>query len=716
MAPGSSERDADRGSGLRAGTTVGGGGILERHRLWSGYLVFGFLLVALYYALPIFVGGIPLRVLVYCAVSASAAVAVWWGVARNRPRPRAAWVLLGLSQAVYALADAAFYTAHYVLGRTDYPSIADALYLAHYPLVVAGLVVLVRARRSGRDLAGLLDAASLTVVAALLSWVFVLGPQTRLGTSPLVEATSVAYPLMDLVLLLVALRLVFGSGPRGGPFVLLTGWLAAILTADTVYVLQRLARTYEAGNFLDAVWLTGNLALGACALHPAMSRLGLPAEEPEPRLSALRLALPSAVALVGPAVLLVEHVDGERRNVPVIAACCAVLFALGAARLAGMAVDQRLLATTDSLTLLRSRRYFEARLADEVAAARRSGRPLAVVILDVDRFKSINDRFGHPAGDRVLVEVAGRLRAVLRAVAGPDPVLARYGGEEFALVVTGREAEDPTRLAERLRHGVSRHPVVVDDRTSITVTVSAGTAVFEPRHGSAPALVSAADHALYRAKGAGRDRVVAGGAPPREDALGDYLDQVADLVDLRLACPGRSLAIAGWARTVAAHLDLPPARVRTAHRAGRLLDVGLVVLPEELLVRPGPLTERQWELLRSHPDSGARLAAVLPGDEEVVAAIREHHERWDGTGYPAGLAGEAIGVEARVLAVCDAWAAMRADHPYRGALTREQAVAELRAGRGTQFDPHLVDVFLDLLDRGDVGDLAAGLSARTRAP
>ncbi|MBP2335108.1 diguanylate cyclase (GGDEF)-like protein [Saccharothrix coeruleofusca] len=662
--------------------------------------------MALYYALPVPAGGVPSRVLVYCAVSASAAVAVWWGVVRHRPRPRAAWVLLGLSQAVYALADTAFYTAHYVFGQTRYPFVADVLYLAHYPLVVAGLVVLVRARRSGRDLAGLLDAASLTVVAALLSWVFVLGPQTRLGTSPLVEAASVAYPLMDLVLLLVALCLVFGSGPRGAPFVLLTGWLAAILTADTAYVLQRLAGTYEAGNFLDAVWLAGNLALGACALHPAMSGLGLPAEAPEPRLSAPRLALPSAGALVGPAVLLVEHAKGEWRDVPVIAACCAVLFALGAARLAGMAVDQRRLATTDSLTLLRSRRYFEARLADDVAAARRSGVPLGVVILDVDRFKSVNDRFGHPAGDRVLVEVADRLRAV----AGPGAVLARYGGEEFAVVVTGPQAEDPSGLAERLRDGVSRRPVRLDDRTSITVTVSAGTAVFEPRHDSAQALVSAADRALYLAKGSGRDRVVAGGAVSPEDPLGGYLDQVADLVDLRLACPGRSLAIAEWARTVAGHLDLPPARVRTAGRAGRLLDVGLAVLPEELLVRPGPLTEREWELLRAHPDSGARLVAVLPEEGEVVAAIRGHHERWDGSGYPEGLAGEEIGVEARVLAVCDAWAAMRADHPYRGALSREQAVAELRAGRGTQFDPRLVDVFLDLVERGAVGDLAAGLA------
>ncbi|MEU4745662.1 diguanylate cyclase, partial [Actinosynnema sp. NPDC023658] len=203
-----------------------------------GYLVFGLLSIAVYYALPIFVGTLPLRVVVYCAVSTSAALAVWWGVRRNRAEPRAPWLVLCLSQLVYALADTSFYTSHYVLHETGYPSIADAFYLAHYPLVVVGLLMLIRQRRSDRDLPSLLDSVSLTVVAGLLSWVFVLGPQTRLGTPVLVEMVSLAYPLMDLVLLLVSLRLLFGGGRRDAAFVLLALWLAAILTADTLYELQ----------------------------------------------------------------------------------------------------------------------------------------------------------------------------------------------------------------------------------------------------------------------------------------------------------------------------------------------------------------------------------------------------------------------------------------------------------------------------------------------
>ncbi|MFD7660966.1 HD domain-containing phosphohydrolase, partial [Actinosynnema sp. NPDC059797] len=249
---------------------------------------------------------------------------------------------------------------------------------------------------------------------------------------------------------------------------------------------------------------------------------------------------------------------------------------------------------------------------------------------------------------------------------------------------------------------------------SVTVTLSAGTAAFAPHHGTASALVSAADRALYLAKDLGRDRAVAGGtsvAEHREDVAVDYLDQVADLVDLRVASPGRSLAIAEWARTVAERLERDATEVRTARRAGRLLDVGMIVLPDDLLTESGPLTDQQWHLLHEHPDSGARMVGVLPDHADVAEVIRQHHERWDGAGYPNGLRGERIRIEARVLSVCDAWAAMRADRPHRRALTHEQAVRELRVGRGARFDPHLVDVFLELLDERAVGDLATGPAA-----
>ena len=143
---------------------------------------------------------------------------------------------------------------------------------------------------------------------------------------------------------------------------------------------------------------------------------------------------------------------------------------------------------------------------------------------------------------------------------------------------------------------------------------------------------------------------------------------------------------------------------------GRLHDVGKIVVPDAILTRAGPLGEDEWLLLRQHPDHRCRLAGLVPGLSVVAEVIRQHHERYDGTGYPDRLRGTGIRLEARILAVCDSFAAMRADRPYRSALTedraREELREELRAGRGSQFDPDVVDLFLDLHERGLVGDLS----------
>jgi two-component system cell cycle response regulator len=139
--------------------------------------------------------------------------------------------------------------------------------------------------------------------------------------------------------------------------------------------------------------------------------------------------------------------------------------------------------------------------------------------------------------------------------------------------------------------------------------------------------------------------------------------------------------------------------------AGRLHDIGKIVIPEAILTKPGPLTEDEWRLMREHTNYGFRLARTVPGFSAVAHVIRQHHERYDGNGYPQGLAGNAIRREARLLAVYDVWAAMLADRPYQAALTPSKAREELRRGRGTQFDPDVVDLFLDLQRAGRVGTL-----------
>jgi diguanylate cyclase (GGDEF)-like protein/putative nucleotidyltransferase with HDIG domain len=334
-----------------------------------------------------------------------------------------------------------------------------------------------------------------------------------------------------------------------------------------------------------------------------------------------------------------------------------------------------------------------------------------VLIVDVDHFKSINDRYGHPAGDWALIEIADRLRAATR----PGDVLARYGGEEFALLVPGAGPAELAAIAERIRHHVSGSPVAVPCGTFVVVTVSVG-AVSYPHHGQNPAdLVAAADRALYRAKALGRDRVAIGEpslpTPTLDSGLAgrapmvDFLRRVSDEIDTSLSGYEHSTAISRWAANLATRLGQDDTVVWRTELAGRLHDIGKIVVPEAILGKPAALTESEWLLMRQHPDHGARLARLVPGFDGVAETIRQHHERFDGTGYPDRLAGNGIRVEARILAVCDSWAAMRSDRPYQAALSEEQARDELWGGRGSQFDPDLVDLFLALHEQGLIGDL-----------
>ncbi|WHT16586.1 diguanylate cyclase [Crossiella sp. CA-258035] len=678
-------------------------------RRWLAYLLIGLAFVGIYFLIPTDDGGRIARFVVYCLITSSAAVAALYGVRRNRPRPLRPWLLIALGQVVYAVADICFYVAHYVLRDATYPNVADIFYLGHYPLVVAGLLLLIRMRSPGRDLPGLLDAAVLSVSAGMMSWLYLIGPRARLDSPLLVKAASLAYPMMDLAMLAVAIRLIMGGGRRPMAFTLLSTNLLALFAADSLYVLQQLDGSYAAGNYLDAIWLTSNLALGAAALHPTMRQVGERAERnTDTGPSLARMSVLSAAALLAPVLLLVQTANGDMSGVPVIAVACALLFGLTIARLAGLVSAQRRLAITDVLTGLHTRRFFEAHLPIEIARAKRADGHLAVFIVDVDHFKSINDRYGHPAGDHVLVEIANRLRACARA----GDVVARYGGEEFALLFPDASPTELPGIAERLRHCVASSPITVSADTWIAVTVSVGTACY-PLHGEQPSeLVAVADRALYSAKSQGRDRIVMGRAPESpagqvadHAAMVDYLRQVADEVDGKLAGQEHSRAISRWAREVAEVMKLGAETAHQAGLGGRLHDIGKIVVPPEVLTKPGRLDEQEWALMRQHPDHGYRLAAMVPDFEAIAEIIRQHHERFDGSGYPLGLSGADIRIEARIIAVCDAWAAMRSDRPYQQALSERQALHELREGSGGQFDPDVVAAFLKLQRRGAVGTL-----------
>ncbi|HTX63109.1 MAG TPA: diguanylate cyclase [Acidimicrobiales bacterium] len=680
-----------------------------RRRVPVVYLLAGLVVLSAYYLVPARGTGADWKVALYCLVSVSAPFAVAVGIVTLRPARPLPWILVLANQAIYAAGDVTYYVRHDLLHLTAYPSISDALYLAHYPPLVVAIVVFVRRRTVGSDRQSLIDAAMLAVTCVMLSWVFVIAPSFDTpGQDALARVTSAAYPILDIVTLSMALWLLMGPGRQARSFRVLVGALMLLVATDTLYALEQLSSGYHVGGYLDGMWAVYYLLVGAAFLDPTMTLLDEPSPVADRLPAASRFLAMGGAVMAVPAVLVFDHGRDRQEVVMVVAACAAVLFGLIIVRMMGMVRTQRQIATTDVLTGLPNRRHFETQLELDGARAMRSGEPLSFVLLDIDYFKAVNDGYGHPAGDRVLVKLAERLRSEVRA----GDVLARYGGEEFALLLPGLESDEAFVAARRLTQAVGSLPFPIDRSTEVPITVSAGVVSYPRDVGSTEELAAAADRALYAAKRAGRDRIVTGLfdpvpsflhlAPP--DPVLDYLEVLADVVDRYQAPVEHGSAMARWAAAVAHDLGLDEDVRRRCGLAARLHDIGKVAVPDAVLEKEGALTPEEWELVRVHPEKG-RLVVALAGLDDVADVILQHHERVDGGGYPRGLRGDEIRIEARVLSVCDTFAAMRAARPYRPALSRTQARAALRELRGTQLSAAIVDVFVSLLDRGLVGHL-----------
>ena len=346
----------------------------------------------------------------------------------------------------------------------------------------------------------------------------------------------------------------------------------------------------------------------------------------------------------------------------------------------------------DAVTGLLSPRAFRARLAEEVERARRYQRQLCAVVVSIDDFSALELRHGFKAGDELLQAVAKRLGAATRA----HDLLGRIGQAEFGLLLPETSADAALPGLERLLVELE----VAGDGTIRAAGASMGIASLD-RGMSAEGLLAAAHAACGQAQsgGGGRASLAALGPELPQNGEGPTNREAVEALAVALLERDRytgehSAAVIEMSGAVARNLGLGQEEVERVRSAALLHDIGKVAIPDEILHKPGPLTDEEWQLMREHPVIGERILRVVPGLGTVARIVRHEHERWDGRGYPDGLSRDQIPVGSRIIIAADTYHAITSDRPYRPARSHGEAIEELSRCAGTQFDPKVTSALI----------------------
>jgi diguanylate cyclase (GGDEF)-like protein len=479
------------------------------------------------------------------------------------------------------------------------------------------------------------------------------------------------------------------------------GFMAPLAVALTVAVLIGLGTLPSGGyrSLLTAMVVVAAVAGMTSMALAAWSYVGW-------RLNRIARALEATLDADAPIRLRETGIPAERR----------LARAFNAASGAFLQVEAR--ATHDRLTGIANRETLLTALTAELERATRHHKWLSVAFIDIDRFKPINDTYGHNAGDAVLRQVASLIADNIRA----SDMIGRYGGEEFMLILPETAPDEAVLLAEKLRTRVMQQPLVIGGQERVRVTISSGIAGEVGSQLQVDALVDQADAAMYAAKSLGRNRTylyravdenalirrapISNERRAAASAIGQWASDTATEALASVLAPqpqhrGRpSDMIASLATGIALEFGLPREEIERIRIASLLHDLGKLAVPSEILDKPSSLSDGEWQAIGEHPRIGQVILEQASSLREAIPVVLHHHERFNGGGYPHGLRGNEIPIGARIVAVADAYHAMIHHRPYKNARTHAQALAELRDNAGTQFDPEVVNTFCAVYARG----------------
>jgi len=581
---------------------------------------------------------------------------------------RLAWGVMGASLAFWAAGDLAW-TVHYNhVDEPPFPNVADLLYLVSYPLTYTGLVLLLRSRLRPVRASLWLDGAVSGLTLAALTAALLFGPiLAATEGDPAVVAVTLAYPIGDLLLLCsVGVALSITAWRPGRAWALIALSLVLTSIGDAFYSWMESTGNYTEDSIISTFWPASVLAMAAAAWQPR--RRGSVSAH------GMAMLIPAAFAVIALALLLY----GWMADLPDVAGVLAAGGLAAAMARGGLTFRENIVllrrshaeALTDGLSGLANRRRLMNDLEDALVDAHEHGRTL--MFFDLDGFKAYNDAFGHSAGDALLARLG---RALNAAVAGRGTAY-RLGGDEFCVLLDAAMETDDELV-------VAAVEALADRGEGFMVTASYGIVQIPDEAQSSEAALQLADERMYAHKDSRR-------ATSRRQAR-DVLVQV--LAEREPELRRHMADVSELAVRTGRELGMEVEELDVLARAAELHDIGKVAVPDDIIRKPGPLDDVEWRIMRQHTLVGERILAAAPALRAVARLVRLSHERWEGGGYPDGLAGEEIPVGARIIAICDAYDAITSERAYARARGHHEALAELRRCAGTQFDPHVVEAF-----------------------